>query len=142
MLVARKLGRLFLTSPSKAAAFEGCTAPENLTGEIIRFIRSGGPNAKGHLVLVDAADLKSKPGALRLVAPQELSGVSFSTHQLPLSVLVDYFRQSLTIEISIIAIQPRNTSFGAGVSPSVTKAVNHVVAAIRSAIPTPHRQRG
>jgi hydrogenase maturation protease HycI len=136
VLVARKLAHALATSRSRAAAFDGGTAPENLTGEIIRFIRSGGADSTGHIVLVDAADMKLKPGALCLLVPRQILGMSFSTHQLPLSVLTDYLQQSLGCAITIIAIQPDRTGFGDPICPAITAAVTHVVAALRGAIKT------
>jgi len=134
VLVARKLAHALSASRSRAAAFDGGTAPENLTGEIIRFIRGGAADSTGHIVLVDAADMKSKPGALRLLVPRQIRGMSFSTHQLPLNVLTDYLHQSLGCPITIIAVQPANTAFGDAICPAVTAAVTHVVSALRGAI--------
>jgi hydrogenase maturation protease HycI len=142
ILVAQKLERTFAGSRRRnAAAFVGHTAPENLTGEIIRFIRGGRADARGHIVLVDTADMNSKPGAIRLLTREELGGVSFSTHQLPLSVLMDYLESSLNGRITVIGIQPAKLSFGAGISPRVRTAVNRVAAAIRSAVPRDRRAR-
>jgi len=67
--------------------------------------------------------------------------MSFSTHQLPLSVLTDYLHQSLGCAITIIAIQPANIAFGDAITPSVTSAVTHVVAALRAAIKTKRDSR-
>jgi len=136
VLVARKLAHALATSRSRAASFDGGTAPENLTGEIIRFIRGGDADSRGHIVLVDAADMKSKPGALRLLVPRQILGMSFSTHQLPLSVLTDYLQQSLGCAITIIAIQPDKTDFGNAICPAITAAITHVVFALRAAIKT------
>ena len=56
---------------------------------------------------------------------------------LPLGVLVDYLRQSLAVEITILAIQPKEVSFGSAVSPPVTQAAHHVIDALREAVPPP-----
>lgn len=113
--------------------FVGGSAPENMTGEIRRFVRHEN-TAGGHVVLVDAAHMDEKPGTVRIVASEDLAGVSFSTHQLPLTVLVDYLRQSVGVVVTIIAIQPKSVSMGAPVCRAVTQAVARVVSALRRAI--------
>jgi hydrogenase 3 maturation protease len=97
----------------------GGTAPENLTGEIKRLKPS-------HLVIVDAAEMNEAPGTIKLVLPEEIGGFSFSTHSLPLKVMVDFIRQDWPCEVLIIAIQPANLSFGAQVSGAVRRAARQV----------------
>ncbi len=142
--MARRLKRSWARSGSRWAAFEGGTAPENLSGEILGFIR-GGANARGHIVFVDTADMDLKAGSVCLLSLEDLAGVSFSTHQLPLSILADYLQQSLPVEVSFIAIQPKTISFGKSPSSAGARAVDLVVSALRDAVPAPRpakRDRG
>ncbi|HEY5133160.1 MAG TPA: hydrogenase 3 maturation endopeptidase HyCI [Candidatus Krumholzibacteriaceae bacterium] len=139
VLVARQLMRSCAGAGSRCAAFEGGTAPENLTGEIIRFVRGHGTGERGHIVFVDTADMGLKPGSICLLERDDLAGVSFSTHQLPLSVLADYLQRSLPVEITFIAIQPRTVSFGGSRSSAGITAVGHVVSALLEAIAPPRR---
>jgi len=124
---------------SRCAVFEGGTAPENLTGEIIKFVRGHGAGNRGHIVFVDTADMGLKPGSICVLEHDDLAGVSFSTHQLPLSVLADYLQGSLPVGITFVAIQPGKVSFGGSRSSASVKAVGHVVAALRDIIAPPHR---
>jgi hydrogenase maturation protease HycI len=139
VLVARQLMRSCAGAGSRCAAFEGGTAPENLTGEIIKFVRGHGTGERGHVVFVDTADMGLKPGSICLLDHDDLAGVSFSTHQLPLSVLADYLQKSLPITITFIAIQPRTVSFGGSRSSAGITAVGHVVSALLEAIAPPRR---
>jgi len=141
VLVARRLRRSCARPGSKCAAFEGGTAPENLTGDIIKFIRGPGSGARGHIVFVDTADMKLRPGSICLLVHDDLAGISFSTHQLPLSVLADYLRQSLPVDITFIAIQPKTVTFGGSRSSAGRKAVDLVVSALRGAILPPRRDK-
>ncbi len=134
VLVARALKRAWGRSRGAFAAFEGGTAPENLTGEVSRFVTAGGSIGGGRVVIVDTADMKLKPGQVCLLERDDLAGVSFSTHQLPLSVLVDYVRESSPVEVTIVAVQPKTVAFGSPVSRSVAKAADLVVSAIREAV--------
>jgi hydrogenase 3 maturation protease len=99
--------------------FDGGTAPENITGEIIRFKPS-------HILLVDAAGLGLKPGAVKLLEPAEIGGVIFSTHVLPLKIMADYLKQSLSCRIIVIGIQPGRIDFGAAVSAKIKLAARRL----------------
>lgn len=99
----------------KFKVFLGGTAPENITGEIKRF-------RPGHILLVDAADFKKKPGTVRLVRPEEAAGVCFCTHQIPLQVMANYLLRSIGCCVTIIGIQARTLNFGSPLSPEVEKA--------------------
>ena len=96
--------------------FEGATAPENLTGEIIKFK----PN---HILIIDSANFCKIPGTIKILDSDQIEGVSFSTHQLPLKMMVTYLEKSAGCEVTVIGIQPKKIDFDAPVSPQVQKAV-------------------
>ena len=124
MLVAEAV----LKKTKKARVFLGATAPENLTGEIIKFKPS-------HIIIVDTADIKQKPGTILLLKAEDLAeGVSFSTHKLPPKVMMDYFVRALKCKIFIIGIQPKCIKFDAPVSKEVKSSVKEVSGAIISAV--------
>jgi hydrogenase 3 maturation protease len=100
---------------SKLNVISGGTAPENFTGEIKKLKPS-------HLIIVDAAQIKSPPGTIKLINLEEIGGYSFSTHALPLKVLAEFILNAITCDIIIIAIQPRTLEFGAAPSPEVEAA--------------------
>ncbi len=104
--------------------FLGATAPENLTGEIIKFKPS-------HIIIVDTADIKQKPGTILLIETKDLGeGVSFSTHKLPPKVMMDYFIKLLKCKIMVVGIQPKSIIFGRAVSKEVLSSVKEVSKAI------------
>ena len=98
----------------------GGTAPENLTGEIKRLKPS-------HLIIIDAADLNEAPGTIKLIRMDQIGGLSFSTHALPMKMMVDFILQDITCEVYFIAIQPKSLAFGAVVSSEVKEAIKTVV---------------
>jgi hydrogenase 3 maturation protease len=108
--------------------FDGGTAPENMTGEIVRFQPS-------HILLVDAADLGLKPGAAKLIEPEAVGGISFSTHVLPLSILADYLKRALPCRIIILGIQPGRTAFGATPSRAISRTARRLARLILNAAP-------
>ncbi|MDP2941459.1 MAG: hydrogenase maturation peptidase HycI [Candidatus Omnitrophota bacterium] len=111
----------------KLRVFLGATAPENLSGEIRRFMPT-------HVLIVDAADLGKKAGAISLISPQEAGGISFSTHQLPLKFLADYLQETLGCAVLLIGIQPKKITFGAPPSPAVRKSAKLVSDTIKEII--------
>jgi len=99
--------------------FRGLTAPENFTGQIKKFRPT-------HLVIIDAADFGIRPGQIRMVLPEEISGASFSTHTIPLNVLLDYLATSMKFEPVVLGIQPKNVDFNSPISKEVSKAVTRL----------------
>jgi hydrogenase 3 maturation protease len=87
------------------------TAPENFTS----VIRREQPEL---VVIVDAAGMGLTPGAFRVIREADIGDVSIGTHQLPLSHLITYLRNSAT-EIIFIGIQPRTVEMGAELSADV-----------------------
>jgi len=106
---------------------DGGSAPENMTGDIRRFKPT-------HLVLLDAADMSMEPGAIGVYSSSEIVGMSFSTHRLPLSMLVEYLRQDCQFEAILVAVQPATLSFGAPISEAVKTAITNTADAIEEAI--------
>jgi hydrogenase 3 maturation protease len=87
------------------------TAPENFTG----IIRRTHPDC---LVLVDAAAMGLFPGEYRVIPRQRIADVSMGTHQLPLSMLIDFLSDSAG-QIILIGIQPERVAAGEEISPRV-----------------------
>jgi hydrogenase 3 maturation protease len=110
----------------KLKVFIGATAPENLTGAIRTF-------KPDHVILVDAADFKKKPGTIRLLKPGEVQGSCFCTHQLPLQILAEYLATSIGCRVAIIGIQAKTLDFGSVISPQVEKAAHDCAAIIHAA---------
>ena len=118
LLVAKLLSQS-LKKHGSFKVFFGDTAPENLTGEIKRFCPT-------HLVIVDSADMHEAAGVVKLINPDQVGGLSFCTHSLPVKIMADYLVQSLGCQIAIIGIQPKALDFGSSVSKEIKKAVNDI----------------
>jgi len=124
IFIARQLDASCGRKRSRVKVFIGDTAPENLTGEIKRYKPT-------HIVIVDSADMGTPPGTIRLIDPDEVGGVTFCTHSLPLKVLTDYLRRSLECTIAIIGIQPKRLGFGSSVSKEVAVSLRRIERALR-----------
>jgi hydrogenase 3 maturation protease len=125
--VAARLERT-LAGTRDARVFQGHTAPENLSGAIREFTPS-------HLVAIDAACLSGRPGRVALIRGEDVGGVSFCTHALPLSVMFAYLKQSLAgLKVVVIGIEPADTAFGRPLSDAVAAAAESVARGVAAAV--------
>jgi len=129
LLIAQKLLPFSKTKKlcPKLKIFVGETAPENLTGEIRKF----NPD---HLVILDSADTGKKPGTVMSISPQEVGGISFSTHQLPLKLMIQYLQESLSCAVTIVGVQPGDLHFGAPMSKEVRASSLEVARNLKKAV--------
>ncbi len=126
MLIAQALKPSSRNAKSGVAlrTFLGCTAPENLTGEIKAFVPT-------HLLIIDAADMGCAPGAARLFeTSDQREGISFSTHRMPLKILSDYLCTFFPCCVIILGVQPKNLTFGSAPSKEVKSAARKIAAVI------------
>lgn len=98
----------------------GSTAPENFTGIIKNF-------APDKLFIVDAAHMELLPGETKVVPACDIGGVSFSTHMLPLSVMLKYVEYESGCDVLFIGIQPKCTDQGFCMSDEVKKGTERLV---------------
>jgi len=110
---------LFLT---EIIAIDGGTSPESYTS----VIRQHRPDL---LILVDAADMGLHPGDQRTIAPEKISILSFSTHQIPLSMFLSYVEEFCG-KVLIVGVQPEHTETGSGISKVVHKSVKKLAEAV------------
>jgi hydrogenase 3 maturation protease len=116
------------TKKSKTAkVFIGETAPENLTGEIKKY----NPD---HLIIVDSSDTGAKPGTINIIDMNELAGISFSTHQMPVKILADYIQNYIKCSVLVIGIQPKTVEYGKPVTKAVQTSIKQVASALLESI--------
>ena len=117
--VGEARGRLLLVS--------GGPAPENFSG----IIREFHPDL---LVVVDAAFLELPAGSVQLLPEERAAGLSFSTHMLPLPMLLSYLKLACGCQACLIGIQPATTEQGIGMSPRVVEGADLLVEILCNAL--------
>lgn len=70
-----------------------------------------------HMLIIDAALMNLKAGSSRLIEPAQLAEQpAISTHALPLQIFCEYLARTTGAEIALSVIQPRDASFGEGLT--------------------------
>ncbi|MGB4564487.1 MAG: hydrogenase maturation peptidase HycI [Dethiobacteria bacterium] len=108
-----------LVNKENVLLIAGSTAPENFTGVIKNF-------APDILFIVDAAHVGGAPGEARVIPVEDISGISFSTHMLPLPVLLKYLEAEVPCEVICIGIQPKCTEAGFSLSEEVREGTERL----------------
>lgn len=107
--------------------FFGESAPENITGKIRDFNPS-------HIIIVDSADIQDTAGKIAFIPADDIGCSSFSTHRMPLKMLVDYLSQMLKCNIIIIGIQPKSLSLKGKPSLEVRKSARLLADVIKEVL--------
>jgi hydrogenase 3 maturation protease len=105
-------------------------APENCTSQLRRF-------APEWVVLVDAARMEAAPGTVRWIPWEQAEAMGGSSHTLPLRLLSEYLSSSMGCRVSLLGIQPAETTLGAPLSPSVGEAVESVARGLAALLAVP-----
>ncbi|MCM8801334.1 MAG: hydrogenase maturation protease [Candidatus Omnitrophica bacterium] len=76
------------------------------------------------LIIIDAVDFGGLPGEIKLFDPLSLKTANlFSTHNISLSLAINYLQSNLKVDIIILAIQPKRVSFAKGLSSELKRSL-------------------
>ena len=107
--------------PSEVQLYECETVPENFLEPIIELNPT-------HILLIDAALLGLKPGAIRLIDPEQVMSFSpITSHTLPLRVFCEFIKKTTESKIALLLIEPKNTDFGEEITPEVQTAAEEIL---------------
>lgn len=112
---------------SAVRVIAGENAPENYTGEIKRV----NPD---HILVIDAVDINKEPGNVEVLRLDDIEGVTFSTHMLPIKIMLDYLIKEIGCDITIIGIQPKNLVFAEEMTQEVADSVNNISSIIEKVV--------
>ena len=99
------------------------TTPENYIGLAQR-------KTPEMLLIVDALDMGLPAGSIRRVDPKDCAGIAFSSHGIPVPLLLDLLPKNISVRI--LGIQPADASPFSEVSPSVAEAIDRVCTLIEA----------
>lgn len=109
-----------LRGRSDVLVVSGGSAPENCIGALRAF-------APDLVVVIDAARMGQTPGTLLRIDPSDPRLAGASTHTLPLPMFCEYVATTLDCRVTLLGIEPADTSFGEGLTPVVERAVDVAV---------------
>jgi hydrogenase 3 maturation protease len=115
MDAAKKIDQVHL---SDVGVFFAGTVPESITGPLRRF-------RPDHTLFLDAADMGARPGTIAVIDPERIQVSLFSTHALPLSVVMDYVEREIGTGVTLIGIQPDRTHPEKDLSDEDREFLNH-----------------
>jgi len=75
------------------------------------------------LVVIDCADMYRPAGSFDLIPVEQVSDLTFNTHNISLKKLSEFFRN----ELLILAIQPETIAFGENLSYIVHEACDKII---------------
>lgn len=106
--------------PENVLLLECETVPESYLQDIEQFHPT-------HVLLIDAAVLRLKPGEARLMDIEEVADTSaISTHALPLRIFSEYVKQATGAKIALLLVEPKSMEFGEGLSAQVQAAAQRL----------------
>jgi hydrogenase 3 maturation protease len=114
MVAAKKIDKLQM---SHVGVFFAGTVPESVTGPVRRF-------RPDHTFFLDAADMGAEPGTIAVIDLQKIQAGLFSTHVLPLSVVMEFLAQESGTGVTLLGIQPDRSEPDKGLSASDEECLN------------------
>jgi len=128
--VGVKIVRSLQGKVSKSVYLIECeTVPESFIEQIAEFNPT-------HILLIDAALLDDKPGVSKLAGSDQLANrPAVSTHALPLQIFCEYLRKTTGAKIAMLAIQPKDASFGEGLTTEVEKTSTELTGLLSRILP-------
>ena len=109
-----------LHSTEQVAIIRAEAVPESFAGYLCDFH----PDLT---LFIDAVQMNQPPGTIDWVDNESITGLSASSHTLPLSILAKYLILETGCQVALIGIQPGGTELGAPLCPEVQNAVGDLI---------------
>jgi len=116
--------RLLKPQPTqRLQVFEGHMTPE-------AFIRPACEFHPTHVLIIDAAELHTTPGAWKFISSYELEEGLFTTHAIPATEVAAEFQRRCDAKVAFLGIQPKRR----GISLSLSTECQHAAKEIADSI--------
>ena len=117
-IMAENLKKIF-KNRSDIIVINAETVPENYTG----LIRKENPSI---IIFIDAVEMKSSPGHIKLVQSDKIADYSISSHAMRLSFMIKYLESFTDAKILLIGIQPKNMEMSNPISKEVQESLEEL----------------
>lgn len=114
-----------LDSSENLVIIDAAFSPENVIDKVVQL----NPD---YILFIDAADFKGKPGEVIVIDESEISEYTVSTHAVPLKVVAAIIKSETSANVSFLGIQPKDVSFGEGLSRDIKKAADEIIKKIKN----------
>jgi len=105
------------------------TVPESFIEPIVEFEPT-------HILLIDASLLGLKSGSVKFVEANQMpTQAPVLTHALPLQLFCEYLTKTTHAKIALLAIQPKDTDFGEGLSPEIDRTAKYLTNLLLKVLP-------
>ena len=119
LVVRRLLARKWSADAGQVLVIDAGQAPENITAELRRFR----PRV---VLMIDAAQMDLAPGQIAWIDWETTTGMSASSHSLPLSMLARYLEAEFSCSVHLLGIQALKNDPYSDVSIAVQIAVDEI----------------
>jgi hydrogenase 3 maturation protease len=94
--------------------------PENYVGKITKANYDT-------IFLVDAVRMNRQPGDIKVLSADKISDTTTSTHNFSMKTYINYITSSTNAKVYLVGIQPKDTTFGKGISPEILNTVDRLI---------------
>ena len=127
--VARTL-RTAVGQRSSQATLVGSIAVGTSPETYVVFINSYSPDV---ILLIDAVDMDAMPGAVAILAAEQLKErPAWNTHRPPLGLFMDYLAQRTGARVLLAGIQAESLDWGTRTSNAARRGANELIRTLRS----------
>ena len=100
------------------------TVPESMTGPIRRF-------RPEHVLFIDAAEMGTPPGTVAIIEPEGIHATLFSSHVLPLSLVMEFLEKDAHTRVTLIGIEPDTASRGEQLTSREEEGLQHLLTVLK-----------
>ncbi|MFX0096677.1 MAG: hydrogenase maturation peptidase HycI [Candidatus Hodarchaeota archaeon] len=119
--------RLKNNVPAPVKLIECGTVPESFIDPVSKWNPT-------HILIIDSAEMGKPPGTSELIKTENITGISLSTHHMPLSILIKYLESTTGAKVVLLGIQPQDITFGEGLTTIIQKTAREIVKILKEVL--------
>ena len=103
---------------TKALLLDCGEAPESFLGKIEKV-------RPEKIIVVDAVQMDKLPGTIAIIDTMKIKGIVMSSHNIPMTLFLEYIQTRLKCETVFLGIQPKNIEFNQAITNECKEAVSN-----------------